>query len=1234
MKAKSKLKWLLSLMLCCTALAGLISVINMTEVKATEDLYYAENVGGMKRGTEVCYYTKTPDGELQRNFDTSSNFDGKTLDAKWDAMKQTYSQEEVVGLAFYYRDRGTLYVKGEVNCYAINSLIGNLRYSLKVIVDGDTTMSRGWYFTDDMWGDLSPHGLGYLNIIFRNNATLTLKETGKYRKAVLDIGIFSQRGGTYADFRDIVLTGSGTLRIATANNSDAPCGIRARNIYVNDNISLDIRMGTPSGDAFAGIMCKTLNINTFGTVTIDASEYKAGADNNQRYCAFESLDAKSNSDYGFKLINAKSVTIKAPGKSKIFKDVSGKDVTNSYDYLCNLYKNQGWSISEDNSAATSTVKFTRSKLPAATISVGNSTPVTGSDISNPPTIKVQGGEYRTVVMSVTLPDWLNKLYKDGRVKWDKAGSTLNVYRGKSLKNPLKLTSTDFIDSSLPELSIKKIGLKPVGGETFTVYGCISLINSTDGSQVAVATVIAYIEAENIQIKAIRLDASSLNVGDKTGPRFVKNQRDVGYIVTGGQPNWNLGTGAVVGKEYYTNITLKAEEGYIFPDSTRKLTEILKVTMGGESVNRMSYSLSDGGKTLKLTVYATAKHDHVWECKPDMSGKDSNSHSEVCTIPGCDAKRNTEAHDFDDITDTVTWIDYKCTKCGYEKHVDKTAQNEISYVRAIVSIPMAGQSAANANAWVKMDDRYANLASITDAKWTLGDVNAAASAAKFTGKFEAGKTYTLTVTFTAAEGRTFRNPQSTYPLSILGCTKWTDPVVSSNGKTMTHSVSYTAKQPVDVNVTLKGLDANGYIIPPVIEAGKAKGSMILVKIGDDFYAYYYSDGKWVDNKQPKLAKGESARVGLALLEGEEEKNLEFTAKLADTSGIKYLDSAVADQSTVIAIYTVPDIDEKALISVDLTVTAPVYGKAPATKATAPNGANYTAGAVSWSPAGSTFAAKAYTVSIAVTPKSGYSFAENCVFTINGMSATYKDGKVSYTFPALHAHSYGNWESLDDDCHVRNCTGCDEGVEIAKHNFGDKWFNDASKGEHYRQCTDCGYRAYESHNPDRAEPTETDPVKCTECGCELAPVAGHTHTVDTEKFDSDENSHWNTCGGCGEKQNEAPHEFEWKTDKEATDSEPGLKHEECTVCGYKKEAVEIPATGTTGTTTNPAGSDDPSGSEKPDDSGKTTDKIGGKTKGKSIILWIILLIVLCCAAVGVIIYFNAKKNKNKTQGHTEG
>ena len=41
------------------------------------------------------------------------------------------------------------------------------------------------------------------------------------------------------------------------------------------------------------------------------------------------------------------------------------------------------------------------------------------------------------------------------------------------------------------------------------------------------------------------------------------------------------------------------------------------------------------------------------------------------------------------------------------------------------------------------------------------------------------------------------------------------------------------------------------------------------------------------------------------------------------------------------------------------------------------------------------------------------------------------------------------------------------------------------------------------------------------------------------------------------NEDKHSFEWVIDKEATASEAGLKHEECSVCGYSKEKVQIPA-----------------------------------------------------------------------------
>ena len=68
--------------------------------------------------------------------------------------------------------------------------------------------------------------------------------------------------------------------------------------------------------------------------------------------------------------------------------------------------------------------------------------------------------------------------------------------------------------------------------------------------------------------------------------------------------------------------------------------------------------------------------------------------------------------------------------------------------------------------------------------------------------------------------------------------------------------------------------------------------------------------------------------------------------------------------------------------------------------------------------------------------------------------------------------------------------------------------------------------------------------------------HEH-VAGEEYESDENGHWNPCTTCGKHMNEAAHEFEWVIDKEATDSEKGSKHEECKVCGYQKEAVEIPA-----------------------------------------------------------------------------
>ncbi len=54
------------------------------------------------------------------------------------------------------------------------------------------------------------------------------------------------------------------------------------------------------------------------------------------------------------------------------------------------------------------------------------------------------------------------------------------------------------------------------------------------------------------------------------------------------------------------------------------------------------------------------------------------------------------------------------------------------------------------------------------------------------------------------------------------------------------------------------------------------------------------------------------------------------------------------------------------------------------------------------------------------------------------------------------------------------------------------------------------------------------------------------------------HWQECE-CGDRANIGDHTFEYVIDKEPTENEVGYKHNECTVCGYKKAQIEIPALG---------------------------------------------------------------------------
>ena len=197
-------------------------------------------------------------------------------------------------------------------------------------------------------------------------------------------------------------------------------------------------------------------------------------------------------------------------------------------------------------------------------------------------------------------------------------------------------------------------------------------------------------------------------------------------------------------------------------------------------------------------------------------------------------------------------------------------------------------------------------------------------------------------------------------------------------------------------------------------------------------------------------------------------------------------------------------------------------------------------------------------------------------------------ISATGGGEHTHSYGSEWKNDADNHWHECS-CGDKKDTAAHTAGE-WIIDTpatatTDGSKHKECTVCGYTM------------ATETISATGGG-------EHTHSYGSE-WKNDADNHWHECS-CGDKADKAAHDFKWVVDKEATATQKGSKHEECRVCGYKKAAVEIPATGT------------------PTEPGKPTDSDSPQTGDNSnMILWIALLFVSGGVVIGIIVYSKKKK-----------
>ena len=254
---------------------------------------------------------------------------------------------------------------------------------------------------------------------------------------------------------------------------------------------------------------------------------------------------------------------------------------------------------------------------------------------------------------------------------------------------------------------------------------------------------------------------------------------------------------------------------------------------------------------------------------------------------------------------------------------------------------------------------------------------------------------------------------------------------------------------------------------------------------------------------------------------------------------------------------------------------------------------------------------------------YVFGPNTKLKINGEFVNYKryegdtsDGSDSTMWVLTdltmtpvadgHTHKYGTEWKYDETNHWHECE-CGNKADITAHTFKqiiDKEATATEKGSKHEECTVCGYK---------------------KAAVDIPKIDSHNHNYGTE-WKYDETNHWHECED-GNKADITAHNFKWIVDKEATATEKGSKHEECTVCGYKKTAVDIPATGVgissddeANKPTNTVSSEISSA----DQTNKPINTASPKTGNTdNMILWIVLLV----AGGGVFITATAVDRKKK-------
>ena len=724
------------------------------------------------------------------------------------------------------------------------------------------------------------------------------------------------------------------------------------------------------------------------------------------------------------------------------------------------------------------------------LTVGDGTPLPAkgnSTVYGDVTLGSDGTLTKNVYISAIGNKQLKEMYYSNPSKID-FGYRLNIFKdGKRVDYTGVISQTYAVVGDEISVSVQLPNFKFEEGVYTFRLGLYSYLR---GSEAQVGKTLVGLwkltakEAVDLPIDSVALKVPKLKEGAASGDNFTLSGTNTGVSTINTVWENIPSSGTVAGKFYVARITLTAKDGYAFNTKTQ-------VNLNGDYSSKSS-GIDNGGAGMTILVSVPVRHEHkygAWQ----IAGN-GNVHFRKCSC----GVQEEKPHEWKYLEGQDK---YKCTVCGYEIDGEK---ERITYVYASPRSPIAGEHPGDYTPaeWIKISGANYKVESIVWKNMNNTDVTT----------FESGKIYKGTVTFKADTGFAFDGDRI-YGSQIFDSSNAVivdDYTLTDEGSTLT--------------ATFKLKNEN--VVKPGLKA-KVKLPTLNDKIGQSLPAVELVDTTLPENVALVYSVYEDNLLGEAITDPD--YKVKLNQKYVYVVWLKYGDSTDITEITktynvsyevtdggdtetctdlvgygVLAIYQTPDTSK--INSVALTVTAPKYGKAPATTATGANDTLYTVGTPTWSPAvtDGKFGAAAYTVSIPVTAAEGYSFDANCIYTINGYVATYADGKVSYTFPALtapHKHSYGTWTMLDDSQHSRSC-----------------------------KCGDMQFEA-------------------------------HTFSAWTK---IDESTHSRTCSKCkksGEATNyteTAEHTWVWVVDQEAALNQPGKQHEECTGCHAKRsENTEIPA-----------------------------------------------------------------------------